>query len=196
MSETSRDRMISVLSCRSAEELSKLAKEWGVNEESLVKWRKDARSAFDSMPGSNTAERPAEPLRLHHVGMVVPDEARMRAIVDELGVKETRRGHLEKYRVTNVFYRGNGGGELQFMLQAKGMLANFNRGQGGLHHVAFSVPDIESAQERWSDNGQKFIHPEPQEGIEGFRFNFVHPNLHGLNVELIEDPKESWDEIL
>lgn len=192
MSDLSEDRVSTALACRTSEELSQLAEEWGIEEDALLKWRDEVRKSFDALTESEPVQQALPAFRLHHVGMVVANEGQMKRIAGTLGMRQTRSGYLEKYRVTNVFFQGSGGGpELQFMLQKRGMLANFNRGRGGLHHVAFSVPDLESAQERLAVAGLRFIHPEPQVGIEGFRFNFVHPNLHGLNVEIIEDPWES-----
>lgn len=187
------ERARTVLACRTSEELSELARSWGVEPEQLVEWRDRVQESLVSLLEPPSTPRDALGIRLHHVGMVASSQMQMKEITETLRLQPTRSGYLEKYRVENVFFRSpDGGAELQFMLQAKGMLANFNRGRGGLHHVAFSVPDLESAQARLIEEGLTFINPEPQVGIEGFRFNFVHPNLHGLNVEIIEDPQEAW----
>ncbi|HET8650724.1 MAG TPA: hypothetical protein VFL95_11840, partial [Gemmatimonadales bacterium] len=78
--------------------------------------------------------------------------------------------------------------QIQFMLPDGGMLANYNQGRGGLHHLAFCAPDITPIQRRLEGDGIRFIARDKQQGIGRFQFNFVLPNLEGVNIELIEDP--------
>jgi len=186
-----------ILGSRSEAERADLARSRGLDPESVEAWRAEALDALaqranpgDSAPPPGLDHEP--PLRLHHVGIVVREEERMERFAASLGLRETRRDHLEKYRVTNVFFQGDGGGEVQFMLPSAGMLANFNRGRGGLHHIAFCTPDLARTQASFKARGFSFIDPEPQVGIDRFRFNFIHPHLEGINVELIEDPEVSW----
>jgi lactoylglutathione lyase/methylmalonyl-CoA/ethylmalonyl-CoA epimerase len=129
---------------------------------------------------------------LHHVGIVVRDEAQMERFVQLLGLTEVRREHLPKYRVTNVFYSPGEGPQIQFMLPDGGILANYNQGRGGLHHIAFWAPDITPVQRDLEARGLRFIAREKQQGIGHFKFNFVLPNVEGVSVELIEDPDFGW----
>lgn len=131
---------------------------------------------------------PGEPLHVHHVGIVARDEAQIEAFRDALGLVEEARERIEKFNVTNIFLRCGGGTRLHFMLQERGMLRNFNRGQGGLHHIAFAVRDIERIQTEMSARGLQFLSPTPQKGIGNYHFNFVHPNVAGVNIEFIHDP--------
>ena len=34
----------------------------------------------------------------------------------------------------------------------------------------------------------KFIASSPQTGVDGLRFNFVSPNVEGMNVEIVQEP--------
>lgn len=140
--------------------------------------------------GLNTDAANAAPgsLQVHHVGIVATDEAQIARFRDAMGLVEEMRERIPKYSVTNVFLSGGPGAKVHFMLPEKGVLKNFNRGRGGLHHIAFAVPDVAAAQRQMEATGLQFIAPVPQQGIGTYRFNFVHPNLAGINVEFIQDP--------
>jgi methylmalonyl-CoA/ethylmalonyl-CoA epimerase len=145
-------------------------------------------------PDTNRAVPSPIDLEVHHIGIVVTDEARMDAFAQAMNLVEIKREHLPKYHVTNVFFesRSSSGGPLiQFAIPTAGTLRNFNRGAGGFHHVAFKTDDVERAQRAMEAAGMRFIATEPQIGVDGLRFNFVSPNVQGLNVEIVEEPS-NW----
>lgn len=131
-------------------------------------------------------------LRLHHIGIVARDEAQIEEFKRMLGLDEIARETIEKYHVTNVFLKCGGDTKLHFMIPHKGVLKNFNQGRGGFHHIAFCAKDITEAQKELEAKGIHFIATETQDGIGQFKFNFAHPNIAGLNVELIDDPEVDW----
>ena len=133
-----------------------------------------------------------ENLRLHHVGIVARDEAQIEEFKRTLGLVETARETIEKYHVTNVFLECGGTTKLHFMIPHKGVLKNFNQGRGGIHHLAFSAKNFAAAQAELEKSGIRFMATEKQNGIGRFKFNFAHPNIAGLNVELIDDPDVDW----
>jgi lactoylglutathione lyase/methylmalonyl-CoA/ethylmalonyl-CoA epimerase len=139
--------------------------------------------------------RLGEHLKLHHIGIVARDEAQIEEFKSILGLEEEARETIEKYHVTNVFLRCSGETKLHFMIPHKGVLKNFNRGQGGFHHIAFCARDIGEVQRRLEEKGVGFIAPESQTGIGEYRFNFAIPGIAGLNVELIEDPDTEWPDL-
>lgn len=171
---------------------AEIAAELGVSEPELVAWRDTALSRLEAI--ANRSAQPAEAaasaaeLRLHHVGIVARDDDQIRRFAERLRLTEVKREYLPKYRVTNVFLSSGRGAQVQFMLPESGMLKNFNGGRGGLHHIAFLTDDVTPVQRRLEAEGVRFIAREKQEGIGGFRFNFVLPHLEGVSVELIEDP--------
>jgi len=131
-------------------------------------------------------------LRLHHVGIVARDEAQIEEFKLMLGLEEVARETIEQYHVTNVFLQCGGDAKVHFMIPHKGVLKNFNQGRGGFHHIAFCAKDITEAQKELEAKGIRFIASEKQNGIGRFKFNFAHPNIAGLNVELIDDPELDW----
>lgn len=57
----------------------------------------------------------------------------------------------------------------------------------GLHHVAFSVVDIEAALSHLQSRGTSLIDEHPRLGGRGARIAFVHPkDLAGTLIELVE----------
>jgi methylmalonyl-CoA/ethylmalonyl-CoA epimerase len=137
---------------------------------------------------------PRHPIKIHHIGIVARDEAQIEQFKQVLGLEEERRERIEKYSVTNVFLDCGEGAKIHFMIPHHGILKNFNRGQGGLHHIAFCTPDLDRLQTTLESQGVKFIAPTKQQGVGRYWFNFVHPNLDGINVEILEDPDLSWPE--
>ncbi len=61
----------------------------------------------------------------------------------------------------------------------------------GLHHIAYAVPDIESALDRLRSEGARLIDETPRTGGRGAKIAFVHPAAFaGTLVELVELPNE------
>jgi methylmalonyl-CoA/ethylmalonyl-CoA epimerase len=57
----------------------------------------------------------------------------------------------------------------------------------GIHHVCFSVDDLDAALERCRTAGVRLIDNEPRIGAEGKRIAFLHPaSTGGVLVELSE----------
>jgi len=133
-------------------------------------------------------------LILHHIGIVARDEKQIEEFKRILELEEEAREKIDKYNVTNIFLTCGGGAKIHFMIPHKGVLKNFNRRRGGLHHIAFCAKDISEMQRELERKGIKFIAAEKQAGIKNFRFNFALPNIAGLNVELIDDPDIKWPE--
>ena len=126
---------------------------------------------------------------MDHVGIAVArlDEAiaRYRAMGFPVGPPETVAS--EGVRLAFVL-EGNTRLELLESLAPDGVIARFIAKRGeGMHHVAFSVPDIRKAMADLRAKGFEVIDPEPRRGHGGRLVAFVHPrSLHGLLLELVQ----------
>jgi len=60
----------------------------------------------------------------------------------------------------------------------------------GIHHVAYSVEDIDKALEQAKAIGLKLIDESPRTGIRGSRVAFVHPVATGSVLTEIVQPAE------
>lgn len=62
----------------------------------------------------------------------------------------------------------------------------------GLHHVAFRVPNLESAVEEFERRGLRAVDDGIRPGARGHRVAFLHPASTGkVLVELVEDDSTS-----
>jgi len=67
-------------------------------------------------------------------------------------------------------------------------IAKFLEARGeGLHHVAYTVDDIEARLEELKEGGVRMIDQTPRDGAHGSRIAFVHPKAsRGVLTELCE----------
>lgn len=123
--------------------------------------------------------------RLHHVGVIVPDEEQMRNLMALLGLKEGRRYYIAEYQAECVFTEGENG-VIEFILPRDGKLSKFNKGMGGLHHIALQVECLEKASAELKAKGIELLEPHPV-NAGPIRINFLPPvYTRGVIVELVE----------
>jgi methylmalonyl-CoA/ethylmalonyl-CoA epimerase len=132
--------------------------------------------------------------RLHHVGIVVPSEEQARELMRLLGVVEEQRGYVEAYGALCIFTAGNGGSALELVVPSAGRLREFNRGLGGLHHVAITVESLTTLGAWFAEQGISMLEREPVRGAGGFLCNFLAPvYTHGVIVEFVEELHDHVD---
>jgi hypothetical protein len=101
---------------------------------------------------------------------------------------EAYRGFVQAYAATCIFTAGNGGSPIEFVVPSGGSLAKFNRGVGGLHHVALTVDSIRDVANELAKEGIFLLEPEPIRGAGQFLCNFLAPvHTRGVIVEYIEE---------
>jgi methylmalonyl-CoA/ethylmalonyl-CoA epimerase len=78
--------------------------------------------------------------------------------------------------------------ELMAALRADSPVGKFMARRGpGLHHVAYSVADIDAALAAARESGLELIDSEPRIGLHGRRIAFVHPkSMGGVLTEFVE----------
>jgi hypothetical protein len=125
--------------------------------------------------------------RLHHVGVVMPYVARAISLMELLGLSESYRGYVERYEALCIFTERNGASPLEFVVPTGGQLAKFNRGAGGIHHVAVEVDSIDAVAEELASRGMSLLETSPVRGAGDFVCNFLSPAYTGgVIVEFIE----------
>ncbi len=125
---------------------------------------------------------------LHHVGIVVHSEKLALAQMARLGLREHYRGHVPTWDALCIFAHGNGGSPLEFVVPGPtGALRDFNSGLGGLHHLAFAVPDLSESMAKLAAIGVKMLEAEPVRGAGHFLCNFIPPIFtRAYAVELVQ----------
>ena len=82
-------------------------------------------------------------IRTHHWGIVLPTLEKAEAFMKTFGLQEDYRGHVKAYDADLIFTKhGNGVDAVEFIIPLSGVLTEFNKGKGGIAHVAYLVDDI------------------------------------------------------
>ena len=57
----------------------------------------------------------------------------------------------------------------------------------GMHHIAFTVEDIDAAIQYLINNNIQMIDQQPKLGVEGYKIAFIHPkSTPGLLIEICQ----------
>jgi methylmalonyl-CoA/ethylmalonyl-CoA epimerase len=124
---------------------------------------------------------------LHHVGIVQPREEDAINLMALLGLKEDYRGYVETWRALCIFTKPEGATPIEFVVPDGGPLAKFNKGFGGLHHIALTVKSLDTARERIEKEGMKLLNDVHVRGAGTFFCNFLSPIFtRSILVEFIE----------
>ena len=131
-------------------------------------------------------------IRTHHWGLVLPTLEKAETFMQTFGLEEDYRGHVKAYDSHLIFTKhGNGADAVEFIIPQSGVLTEFNKGKGGIAHVAYLVDDIRACMEECKAMGMEMLEPEPVEGTEDIIVNFIRPKYtQGILVELIEQVGE------
>lgn len=127
-------------------------------------------------------------IRTHHWGIVLPTVEKAEAFMNTFGLQEDYRGHVKAYDAHLIFTKhGEGVDAVEFIIPQSGVLTEFNKGKGGIAHVAYLVDDIRACQDEIRAMGYEMLEKDPVEGTEDIIVNFIRPKYtQGILVELIE----------
>ena len=124
---------------------------------------------------------------MHHVGIIQPSEEEAIALMVLLGLKEDYRGYVETWRALCIFTKSEGATPIEFVIPDGGPLAKFNKGFGGLHHIALTVTSLDATRERMKQQGMKLLNDAHVKGAGPFFCNFLSPIFtRSILVEFIE----------
>ena len=125
---------------------------------------------------------------LHHVGIVQPDEDAVAMQMQLLGLTESYRGYVPQFQALCIFTDPvDGGSPIEFVVADGGSLTKFNKGAGGIHHIAFQVPDLAALTAEFAQQGIRMIEAEAVKGAGDFLCNFLSPvATRGLIVEYVQ----------
>jgi len=124
--------------------------------------------------------------RLHHVSIIVPDDERVHELAGLLGLTLGRRQYVAQYEADCIFTTGNGG-VIEFIIAKSGKLSKFNKGMGGLHHIAIAVPDLEATKQQLAEQGIPLLETKPVDAGPIY-INFLAPAYtRGVIVEYVQE---------
>ena len=127
-------------------------------------------------------------IRVHHWGIVLPTVEKAEAFIKQFGLVEDYRGYVEAYDANLIFTtRGDGHDAIEFIIPLSGVLTEFNKGKGGIAHVAYLVDDIEATSAELRAQGFEMLETVATKGTDEIIVNFIRPKYtQGILVELIE----------
>jgi methylmalonyl-CoA epimerase len=131
--------------------------------------------------------------RIDHIGVAVEDlDAAIKLYERSFEMELVHRETVESQGVEAVLLDvGEGHIELLCPLGPDTPVGKFLAKKGpGIHHVAYSVGDIDKALEQAKAIGLKLIDESPRTGIRGSRVAFVHPAATGSVLTEIVQPAE------
>jgi catechol 2,3-dioxygenase-like lactoylglutathione lyase family enzyme len=124
---------------------------------------------------------------LHHVGIVQPSEEDALALMALMGLEEDYRGFVPQWSALCIFTKAQSGSPIEFVVPDGGPLAKFNKGAGGLHHVALQVSDLNAVQRALEAQGMKLLEAEHVKGAGDFLCNFLSPvYTRGITIEFVQ----------
>lgn len=122
---------------------------------------------------------------IHHIGIIAINRKQIEQAKALLGLEEAYSGYVPAYQAECIFLVGQGP-PIEFILSEQPVLKNFNRGIGGIHHIAFQVPSIAELAEELRLQGITMLEPRPVQGAGSFVVNFLSPRVLGYTVEFVE----------
>jgi methylmalonyl-CoA/ethylmalonyl-CoA epimerase len=127
---------------------------------------------------------------IDHVGIAVSDLDTAVAVYTRLcGREPIHRSRVDADGVEAVLFEtGAQRIELLGATRADSSISRFlDRRGGGLHHVAYAVPDVQAALDHYSSMGLRLIDRAPRPGAGGRLVGFLHPEAAGgVLVELCQ----------
>ncbi len=132
--------------------------------------------------------------RIDHIGVAVEDlDSAIKLYERSFEMELVHRETVESQGVEAVLLDvGEGHIELLSPLGPDTPVGKFLAKKGpGIHHVAYSVEDIDKALEQAKAIGLKLIDESPRTGIRGSRVAFVHPAATGSVLTEIVQPADN-----
>jgi catechol 2,3-dioxygenase-like lactoylglutathione lyase family enzyme len=126
--------------------------------------------------------------RLGHVGIIIPDMEQVEHLLELLGLEKGHTQYVDEYQADCVFTKGPGA-VIEFIVPRGGKLAQFNKGIGGLHHIALEVDDLDAVTQDLKARDVDLLEETPVDA-GSIWINFMPPAYtRGFTVELIETKK-------
>jgi len=126
--------------------------------------------------------------KLHHVGIIVPDAERVEELCRLCGMSLGRRQYVPEYEAECIFTEGPRG-VIEFIVPRGGKLTQFNKGIGGLHHIAIEVEDLQATTAQLASDGVRLLETSPVDAGE-LLINFLPPVFsRGVTIEYVQTKK-------
>ena len=119
-----------------------------------------------------------KPSHIEHIGIAVANlEEAIRYYEDVIGLECYSIEEVKDQKVKTAFFKiGETKIELLESTDPGGPVGKFLEKKGpGIHHLAFSFPDVGQALKEAESKGVQLIDKQPRKGAEGLSIGFLHP---------------------
>ncbi|MFT4545932.1 MAG: methylmalonyl-CoA/ethylmalonyl-CoA epimerase [Bacteroidia bacterium] len=131
---------------------------------------------------------------IEHIGIAVRDLEQSILVYERLlNTKCYKREEVASENVITAFFRaGNNKIELLQATSEESAIHSFIEKRGeGIHHIAYSVKNIESEMVRLKSEGFRLLNTVPKKGADNKLICFVHPkDASGVLTELCQETSE------
>lgn len=129
-----------------------------------------------------------KPMRIHHIGVVLPTRQAAQNIMDLLGMEVDYEGYVKAYSADLIFTKyGPRECPIEFIIPREGVLKEYNNGKGGIAHVAFEVEDVAAIGREMEAKGLGMLEQEPVQGTDDIIVNFLRPKYsEGILFEFVQ----------
>ncbi|PVW15195.1 methylmalonyl-CoA epimerase [Marixanthomonas spongiae] len=129
--------------------------------------------------------------KIEHIGIAVKNISEANKVYTRLlGYEHYKTENVEREGVTTSFFKcGESKIELLEATNPDSPIAKFIEKKGeGIHHIAFSVKNIEKEIERLKQEGFTVINEAPKKGADNKLVVFLHPkSTNGVLIELCQE---------
>lgn len=131
--------------------------------------------------------------KIEHIGIAVKNLSHSNQIFEDiLGTSSYKTEKVESEGVATSFFKvGPNKIELLEATNKDSPIAKFIEKRGeGIHHIAFSVDNVEEEIKRLQGKGYRLINETSKKGADNKRIAFLHPkSSNGVLIELCQDDK-------
>lgn len=121
-------------------------------------------------------------MQLDHVAVAVKDLQKAKKIFTDIGLSFENDDQVVESQQVKINFASIGNESKLELLEplGEGTVYKFIESKGpGVHHISFSVPNIEEKSKELLAAGHKLVFPEPQAGADETLVNFIHPSSTG-----------------
>ena len=137
--------------------------------------------------------------KIHHIGIIVPDEEQVHFLFQLMGLTSGHTVYVEEYEATCIFGKMGGRQDGQecmceFIVPKPGSkLSQFNRGLGGIHHLAIETSDIRATTEYLGSELEIDFLEESPVLAGNLLINFIPSSMtRGIVIEYVQKvPQET-----
>ena len=131
--------------------------------------------------------------KIEHIGIAVKDIENSSKVFTKIFGKEPYKSEKVDSEgvVTSFFQLGESKIELVAAINEDNPITKYlSNNKEGIHHIAFSVKDIQQEMERLKRQGFRFLNESPKKGADNKLICFLHPrDTNGVLIELCEEIK-------